>query len=176
MSDLDEEKIPLMYEDAEKRVRTGEVWVKCLRRVVRLVMVEYLNGKGEMKSRKLYFTTDRVKTWQWVLKRYRIRFQIEFNFRDSKQYLGLMHCQSRIEKKQVNHLNLALTTRNLAYVVHKSEGENEAFSMAEIVEYYQKLSLLERFSDALSIPRTRLLNNPKILNILSSGSYNNIAA
>ena len=175
-SKLDEEKMPLVLEDAEKRVRTGMVWVKCLRRVVRLVAVEYLNKKGEVTTRKLYFCTDKSKDWQWVLKRYGVRFQIEFIFRDAKQYLGLMHCQSRNETKLENHMNLALTTRNVAYVAHKSEGESKAFSMAEIVEYYQKLNILEQFSDAFGISKTQLINNPKILKILLPSSYDNIAA
>jgi hypothetical protein len=48
------------------------------------------------------------------LERYGIRFQIEFLFRDAKQFLGLAYCQSTHETKIENHVNLALSTVSVA--------------------------------------------------------------
>ena len=45
---------------------------------------------------------------------YRLRFQIEFLFRDAKQFTGLAHCQARSKEKLHFHFNLSLAAVNLA--------------------------------------------------------------
>jgi len=56
--EVDNDKLPLVHEDEEKRVRSSEVWVKCLRRRVLLVAVEYMRENGTILCRKLYFCTS----------------------------------------------------------------------------------------------------------------------
>lgn len=176
---LDEARLPVVYADEEKRVRSAKVWVKCLRRVVRLVAVEYLKEDGSLQSRKLYFCTDTHKTWEWILERYGIRFQIEFLFRDAKQFLGLTDCQSTNQTKIENHVNLTLTALSLAKVTHwlpVPKEERGPFSMAELKMYYHNLDMLERFSCALGLDPTHTKNNPKIKELLFSTYYAQWAA
>lgn len=177
--DLDEARLPLVHADEEKRVRSAEVWVKCLRRIVRLVAVEYLKADGSLQSRKLYFCTDTDKAWDWILERYGIRFQIEFLFRDAKQFLGLAHCQSTDQTKIENHVNLALTALSVAKVTHwlpVPKEERGPFSMAELKMYYHNLDMIERFSCALGLDPTHTKNNPKIRELLFSTCYAQWAA
>jgi hypothetical protein len=44
---------------------------------------------------------------------YKSRFQIEFLFRDVKQFLGLNHCQARCKEALHFHFNAAMTALNL---------------------------------------------------------------
>jgi hypothetical protein len=44
---------------------------------------------------------------------YVARFQIEFLFRDSKQFTGLLDCQARAEAALDFHFNASLATLNL---------------------------------------------------------------
>ena len=172
--EVDNDKLPLVYEDEEKRVRSSEVWVKCLGRRVLLVAVEYLREDGTMLCRKLYFCTSVVKDWQWVLERYGIRFQIEFLFRDAKQFVGLTHCQSTSKTKLENHANLALTALSVAKATHWLPVDKEqrgSFSVSELKTYYYNLMLLERFSIALGIDHNRIKNNPEIIKLLFSNHY-----
>jgi hypothetical protein len=176
---IDENLLPVVYEDKEKRVRCAEVWVKCLGRIVRLVAVEYLKADGSLQSRKLYFCTQRDKAWDWILERYGIRFQIEFLFRDAKQFLGITHCQSTNPTKIENHANLALTALSVAKVTHWlpiAKEERGPFSMAELKMYYHNLALIERFSCALGLDPTLTKNNPKIKELLFSTCYAQWAA
>lgn len=178
-SALDEEQLPLVCQDQERRVRSGRVWVKCLKRIVRLVSVEYLRADGSVQCHKLYFCTDAEKDWAWVLERYALRFQIEFIFRDAKQFTGLAHCQSTDKTKLENHFNLALGAVSVAKAAHWLPLEAEQrgpFSMAELKTYYHNLALLERFSVALNLNPTELKNNPKIKELLFSTSYVPLAA
>ena len=176
---LDEERLPLVLEDAEKKVRTGKVWVKCLKRIVTLVSVEYLKEDGSLLSHKLYFCTDTEKDWSWILQRYALRFHIEFIFRDAKQFAGLTHCQSTNKTKLENHFNLALGAVSVAKVAHwlpLEKNQRGPFSMAELKNYYHNLALLERFSIALNLNPTEIKNNPKIKELLFSTSYVSLAA
>ena len=60
---------------------------KALKQKVRLVIWMMPNGRH-----KLFFSTKTSMSGEEVLRTYRSRFQIEFCFRDAKQYNGLMHC------------------------------------------------------------------------------------
>jgi hypothetical protein len=176
---LDTSKIMVVKEDTETRVTSGIVWSKSLRKKVHLVRVEFLKEDGSVRATKLLFCTDLEKNWAWIWETYRLRFQIEFVFRDGKQHIGLTHCQSTNKVKMENHLNLSLTAVNVAKACHwkhEIDGEAEPFSMADIKSYYQNLNLLNRISCALNLNQEEILNNPKIINILLSSSYEKIAA
>jgi Transposase DDE domain len=178
-SDVDETALPLVAQNEDMHVRSGRVWVKCLRRVVVLAAVEYLRPDGALQCRKLYFCTDINKNWEWIGERYSLRFHIEFLFRDAKQFTGLTHCQSTNPTKIENHVNLALGAVSVAKAAHWIPQQQEhrgPFSMEEIKTYYHNLELIERFSVALNLNPTEIKNNPKIKKLLFSTSYENIAA
>lgn len=178
-ANLDEGRLPVAYEDTEKRVRSGLAYVKCLKRTVRLVAVDYLKEDGTLFTRKLYFCTETGRSAEWVLERYHGRYWIEFNFRDSKQFTGLAHCQSTDPLKLENHVNLSLTAVSAAKAAHwlpLPKGERGPFSMAELKNYYHNLALVERFSEALGIDPTETKNNPKIKELLFSTDYVALAA
>src|SRR5690606_16992078 len=70
-----------------------------------------------------------------IVKYYRLRFQIEFIYRDAKQFTGLENCQARSQNKLDFHFNLALTATNVAKAAHWMsipKEERGAFSMADI--------------------------------------------
>ena len=178
-ANVDGGRLPVVCEDCEKRVRCGLVYVKCLKRTVRLVAVDYLKEDGTLFTRKLYFCTDTGRSTEWVLERYHGRYWIEFNFRDSKQFAGLAHCQSTDPVKLENHVNLSLTAVSAAKAAHwlpLPKEERGPFSMAELKNYYYNLALVERFSEALGIDPTETKNNPKIKELLFSTDYVALAA
>ena len=94
--------------------------------------------------------------------------------RDAKQFTGLMHFQSTDETKLLNHINLSLTTVSVAKVVHWEKGE--PFSMQEIKSYYHNLKMIELFSEALGLDTNSIKNNPKVISILQSNTYEPSAA
>lgn len=171
---VDDAQLPVVSEDKEKRIRSAKVWVKCLSQIVKLVAVEYLKEDGSLQTRKLYFCTDIDKSWEWILERYGIRFQIEFLFRDAKQFLGITHCQSTDLTKIENHVNLSLTALSVAKATHWlpiPKEERGAFSVAELKMYYHNLAMVERFSCALGLDPNHTKNNPEIIKILFSTCY-----
>jgi hypothetical protein len=70
------------------------VWHKTLKRRLRIVVL--LNRKDPAKPRFIVLgSTDPELNGRKLIDLYAARFQIEFLFRDSKQFTGLLDCQAR---------------------------------------------------------------------------------
>lgn len=125
---------------------TAVVYSVSLERNIRVVRVPF------GKTHKLYFSTDIEMEATTIVKYYRLRFQIEFIYRDAKQFTGLENCQARSENKLNFHFNMALTATNLAKAAHwlnipkKKRG---AFSMADVKTVNHNALLLDRFFQRL---------------------------
>ncbi len=63
---------------------------------------------------------------------YTARFQIEFIFRDARQFTGLADCQARSPEALDSHVNASLTAENLAKAAWQQQQTTEplSFSMA----------------------------------------------
>ena len=79
---------------------------------VNLKIVMLLNN--ETDKHILLACTDLKLDALKVIDYYRLRFQIEFLFRDAKQFTGLNHCQARSKEKLHFHFNLSLAAINMA--------------------------------------------------------------
>jgi len=77
-----------------------------------------------------------------ICRYYSARFQIEFTYRDGKQYTGLCDCQARDKDRLHFHFNAALTTLNLAkaeQIMTMDTPEPFVFSMQSIkVRYFNE--------------------------------------
>lgn len=86
-----------------------------LKRNLRVVIV--VNRANPKKIRyAVIAATDTELDALEIYRLYRARFQIEFLFRDAKQFTGLADCQSRNQQALHFHFNAALSTLNLARV------------------------------------------------------------
>ena len=98
---------------------------------------------------KLYFSTDTKMKGKDIFDYYKTRFQIEFCFRDAKQFTGLTHSQSRSLNKLDFHFNASLTAVNIAKA--KALKNNEHFSMASCKTLCYNTFLLKRFISLFGI-------------------------
>lgn len=92
---------------------------KSLGRVVSLVVLYLPNG-----GYRLFFCIDADMPGIDVYKYYRTRFQIEFNYRDAKQFTGLADCQGRDERKLDFAFNASLAAVNIAKAVRRQIDPN----------------------------------------------------
>ena len=106
---------------------------------------------------------------------YRMRFQIEFLYRDAKQFTGLNNCEARSKNKLNFHWNMSLTAINLAKILHwlpkKDEKPNEevVFSMSDIKTQYNNELLLKRFISMFGINPELEKNKLKIQQLYCFG-------
>lgn len=104
---------------------TLEAYAKALKKRVRLVIWRMPGGNC-----KLFFSTKLSMKGEEVLKTYRTRFQIEFCYRDSKQFTGLMDCQARHKRQLDFAFNASFASMNAAKVFMKDNGMDN--SMAKV--------------------------------------------
>lgn len=79
---------------------------------------------------------------------YQMRFQIEFLFRDAKQFTGLCHCQARDEHKLDFHFNFSMAAINVARAVQYLNPTIS--SMNSFVRRAYNLKLVEWLFEHLS--------------------------
>jgi hypothetical protein len=107
-----------------------------LKRSIRVVMLRWNKKQGI--GRALLYSTDINLEPMKLIRYYQARFQIEFTFRDAKQYTGLTHCQS-LRKKAIHlHINAALCSLNLLKREDKKEKQTEEESVISIASWKRR--------------------------------------
>jgi DDE superfamily endonuclease len=140
---------------------TAVVWHKTLKRRVRLVVL--LNQKDPAKPRFIVLgSTDPERNGRKLVELYAARFQIEFLFRDSKQFTGLLDCQARAASALDFHFNASLATLNLvrAEDLRVQQGqEPHVFSMASWKQWQFNERLLDVFMEKFALDPTGVKNH-----------------
>lgn len=94
-------------------VFTAELYHGSLKRWLRVVVLVWHTADGQ-RHHAILATTDLNCTAADVLRLYQARFQLEFLFRDGKQFAGLTECQARNAAALDFHFNAALATVSAA--------------------------------------------------------------
>lgn len=113
--------------DADVEGYTAELFHCSLKRWLRVVVLVWYTADGK-RHHAIFATTDLKCTAVAVLEIYQGRFQIEFLFRDGKQFTGLSDCQARNSAALDFHFNAALATVSAARAAMvKEQANDEAF-------------------------------------------------
>src|SRR5256712_7838380 len=80
-----------------------------------VVIMAKTNLRTQARAHVLLFSSDLDLTYASLVDYYRLRFQIEFNFRDAKQYWGLEDFMNVTPTGVTNAANLSLFMVNVAY-------------------------------------------------------------
>jgi putative transposase len=75
---------------------------------INVVIICKENIKTGKQAKVILYSTDLILNWENIIDYYRLRFQIEFNFRDAKQYWGLEDFMVIKEQSVFNAANLSL--------------------------------------------------------------------
>ena len=162
----------MMYQTQETVIYEGIGHVKGLDKWVKLVIVNMLK-EGKVSKYLIYFSTDQTMTADKILEYYKLRFQIEFLYRDAKQHLGLNHCQSRNKNALDFHFNAVLTTVNIAKVAHWlciPKIHRPPFSIADIKTQYTNKYILDKLITIYGKNPELEKNNPLIQKLYQLGT------
>ena len=98
------------------------------------------------------FSTDVTLAPQRLYRYYKARFQVEFLFRDAKQFTGLSDCQARSKAKLDFHFNASLSAVTFAKLEarHQSGHGDQAFSMASLKRRAFNQHLVDRICEHLA--------------------------
>lgn len=152
----------------EYKVNKGKLYglrayAKALKRYVTQSVWYPMDGK--IDKWQLYFSTDDSQDARQVLNFCRTRFQLEFCFKDSKQYVGITNCLSIDFRKLAFHFNTSLATINLVKAACKRCGIPKSISFYASQSYTMFICL----NDLFACPG---LNQPlKLLTNFSKNSF-----
>jgi hypothetical protein len=128
-------------------------------RIVRLVPLPGVSKRSEI----LLFSTD-IDLDPWTIYHaYKARFQIEFIYRDGKQFAGLADAQVRDEARLDFHFNAALAALNLAkaqQINAQPANQPATCSIASIKAEFFNQHYLERFISIFDLDPTWMKNHP----------------
>ena len=134
-----------------------------LKRNIRVVVV--VDQRRPNKPRYIVLcSTDCQLAPEMIFSYYAARFQIEFLFRDAKQFTGLVDCQARDKEALHYHLNAALAAVNIAKIEQMQQsGEVRAqvFSLASYKQRAFNEHLLELFITKLALKADLIKNHPE---------------
>ena len=150
-------------DSAHLTLYTLVVWSVSLQRCLRVVVV--VNTKDKDKPRYVVLcSTDTELAATDIFRFYKARFQIEFIFRDAKQFAGFSDCQARDKEALHFHFNASVTLVNVARMMAQAEQQTEAqlvFSMASIKQRAFNEHLLNLIIDKLALDHIAVINHPQ---------------
>jgi hypothetical protein len=158
------------------KIYSQVVWHVSLKRKIRVIYL--IDQRNPDKQRvALLFSTDTTIAPLCLYEYYKSRFQIEFIFRDAKQFTGLCDCQSRQQQSLDFHFNASLAALNIAKLEQQKFQSNPgeelrplSFSMATYKRLALNGHLLERFISMLELDPTLIKSHPNYDLLLQYGS------
>ncbi len=142
---------------------THVVWCMSLQCRIRVVIVVNATAKAKLRYVVL-FSTDTELAAADILRFYKARFQIEFIFRDAKQFAGFSDCQARDKAALHFHFNASVTLVNvarlMAHAAHTTD-EQMVFSMASIKQRAFNEHLLDLIISKLALEQSAVINHPQ---------------
>jgi hypothetical protein len=154
--------------DEDTQLYTAIVNSPSLKRNIRVV---FLVHKGKCKA--LLLSTDTALNAKEIVCYYRSRFQIEFLFRDGRQYTGLGDCQSPKKEALKFHFDSSMTALNLLKLqdregVEKREGHVISIQRLKIIKFNQYL--IDRIISVLDLQPTRIKSHPEYQALIEYGA------
>ena len=150
-----------------------------LRRNLRVVLVVDTRSRRQA----VLFSTDTDMDAQTLYRSYKARFQIEFLFRDAKQFTSLSAFQARSQAKLHVHFNASMSALTLGKLEaqQQSRGPQAGFSMASVKrrafnQHLLSLTKDERISQRLAQGHSLEKSSPHYQDLCDYGAINHRAA
>jgi len=105
---------------------------------INVVVILKTNLSTHKQARIILFSTDLKLPYEKLYDYYTLRFQIEFNFRDAKQYWGLDDFMNVKQEAVTNAANLSFFMVNFSSVLLRRYRENNPeFSVLDLKSHYR---------------------------------------
>ena len=130
--------------DIETRIYQAQMLHRDFAQPLNVVIITKTNLKTSTFANVNLFSSDLELSYEKIIDYYSLRFQIEFNFRDAKQFWGLEDFMNIKEVPLTNALNLSLFMVNLSQVLLRDFREtNPASGILDLKAYYRAAKYFE---------------------------------
>jgi putative transposase len=163
---LDYDQLPTKYRvhsSTEKQIQTEIYQATMLHKTfadpLKVVVMVKTNLVTQKKAHVVLFSSDLTLAYEKLIDYYRLRFQIEFNFRDAKQFWGFEDFMNVNKTPVTNAVGLAFLMVNLSHILlARYRTTFPAFSVLDLKALFrtrryaqEALKLLPVFVDPLLI-------------------------
>jgi hypothetical protein len=105
---------------------------------IHVVVILKTNLSTKAQAHVILFSTDLALSYEKIMDYYTLRFQIEFNFRDAKQYWGLDDFMNIKAEAVTNAANLSFFMVNFSSILlHCFRVANPEFSVLDLKSHYR---------------------------------------
>jgi putative transposase len=104
-------------EQIQTQIYHMQLWHKKFSDLLNIVVIVKTNLKTQAVAHVILFSSDVTLAYAPLIENYRLRFQLEFNFRDAKQYWGLEDFMTVNERPVYNSANLSMFMVNLSHAL-----------------------------------------------------------
>jgi hypothetical protein len=154
--------------DSDTQLYTAIVNSPSLKRNIRIVILLH---KGKRKA--ILFSTDTTLKALEIVRYYRSRFQIEFLFRDARQYTGLGDCQSPKKEALEFHFDASMTALNFLKFqdrngIEKREGHVISIQRLKVRKFNKYL--IDRIVSLLDLSLISIKLHPEYQGLIDYGA------
>lgn len=170
----------LRSDETEKGIRTliyqVSVWHKTIPSLINVVVIAKTNLATGKSAKVLLFSGDLELTHDQLVDYYRLRFQIEFNFRDAKQYWGLEDFMN-IKQEQVNNAaNFSLFMVTFSQLLLQQLHDMNIGSMLDLKTIFRARKYTRRIINSIGINAEKFLIDDQIFEAAEIGRIHAKAA
>jgi putative transposase len=122
----------------QTNIYQAAMWHKEFAHLLNVVIMVKIKLKTQARAHVVLCSSDLNLSDEPRIDYYRLRFQIEFNFRDAKQYWGLEDFMN-VQQTAVNHAaNLALFLVNITHLLLKPfRNDHPKFGLLDLKAYFR---------------------------------------
>jgi len=132
-STIDEKYLKETKQEQNKTIKIYQLEAlnKSIKGKLNIVIIIETNTQNNKNNRTILFSTDLNQHYQKIIDYYSLRFQIEFNFRDAKQFFGLEDFMNINKRRIHNFANLSMFMNSVTHLIHK-ESHFANYSVSDI--------------------------------------------
>jgi putative transposase len=143
--------------------------------LIEVVIIQKTNPESKKVSQAILFSNDITLDPLLLIKYYSLRFQIEFDFRDAKQFFGLSDFKNYKENQLSNAVNIAFTCKLVAQILlekYKKLLGNEKLSITDLKAIKKAEMCYHYFLNSSEKHPDEFLNNEIFLNFVKLHAIN----
>jgi len=128
----------------ETRIYHAQMLHQDFAQTLNVVIITKINTKTGALANVNLFSSDLELSYDQIIDFYRLRFQLEFNFRDAKQYWGLEDFMNVKEVPLTNALNLSLFMVNVSQaLLQEFRRSNPKSGVLDLKAYFRAAKYFE---------------------------------
>lgn len=157
-------------EDKYTQVWTLQVYAKKFKgALLKVVIIQRSHPKTNKVTQTILFSDDLNLDALQMIHYYGLRFQIEFDFRDAKQYFGLAHFKNYKKKQLTTAVNLAFTAKLVSQILlekYKKELKVKELSILDIKALFKAQMYYEHLFNTSQNTSHDFLNQKDFLKLV----------